>query len=96
MDKKIGIPLLVTTLHRGVFFGYGQPTDAETIQLRRVRMCVYWSTDMRGVMGLASKGPSKTCKIGPEVPAVTLRNVTGVVECTAAAAKAWEDGPWAT
>ena len=88
------IPLLVTTAHRGVFFGYGQPGDAETIALTQARMCVYWSADMRGVMGLAAQGPSKSCKIGPAVPSLILRNVTAVIECTAEAAKRWEEGPW--
>ena len=88
------IPLLVTTAHRGVFFGYGQPGDAETITLTQARMCVYWSADMRGVMGLAAQGPSKSCKIGPAVPSLILRNVTAVVACTAEAATRWEEGPW--
>lgn len=88
-------PLLVTTLHRGVFFGYGEPSDAKTIRLTKARMCVYWSADIKGVFGLASSGPSKSCKIGPPVPALILTDVTSITECSDDAAKAWEYGPWA-
>ena len=89
------VALLVTTKHRGVFFGYGQPSDQETIRLEHARMCVYWSSDMKGVLGLAAQGPSAGCKVGPEVPGITLRDVTAVVECSAAAVKLWKEEPWA-
>jgi hypothetical protein len=87
-------PVLVTTAHRGVFFGYADKTDGETIKLSRSRLCVYWSTDCRGFMGLAANGPTKSCKIGPAAD-IELRNITAVLECTSAAAEAWERAPWA-
>ena len=89
------IPLIVTTAHRGVFFGYGVKTEAKIIRLERVRMCVYWSADVKGVLGLAVKGPSKYCKIGPQAPAATIQDVTSLVECSAESAAAWEAQPWA-
>ena len=88
------IPLVVTTLHRGVFFGYGEPTTEKTIRLIDARMCVFWSSDIKGVLGLAATGPSATCRITPKVPAMTLQDVTGVQETTEQAAKAWESSPW--
>lgn len=88
-------PLVVTTLHKGVFFGYGVPGDGLTIRIEKARMCSYWSADMKGMPGLASIGPSKNCKVGLAVPAITLRDVTGVFECTPEAAEKWEQGPWA-
>ena len=91
---KIG-PLVVTTSHRGVFFGYGVPSDAQTIRLERARMVVYWSCDVRSVLGLAATGPSKACKVGPTAPAITLRDVTSVIEVSEEAAKRFEEGPWA-
>lgn len=87
-------PLVVTTEHRGVFFGYGTPTTDKTIRLERARMCVYWSADVKGVLGLAATGPSKDCRIGPAVPAITLAAVTSVMECSDESEKAWEKGPW--
>lgn len=85
--------VMVTTAHRGVFFGYADSTDGETITLRRARLCVYWSADVKGFMGLAATGPSRTCRIGPPAD-ITLRAITAVVEVTSSAAKAWEEQPW--
>lgn len=86
--------VLVTTAHRGVFFGYATKTDGETIKLRRARNCIYWSSKERGFLGLASDGPGSSCKIGPAAD-IELRNITCVAECTEAAVKAWELAPWA-
>lgn len=86
-------PVLVTTAHRGVFFGYAKNTDGDTITLRAGRLCVYWSRDVRGFMGLAANGPTKSCRVGPPAT-ITLRNITAVAEVTEAAVKAWEAAPW--
>ena len=85
--------VLVTTVHRGVFFGYATETDGETIALRASRLCVYWSADVRGFMGLASTGPTASCRIGPPAT-ITLRAITAVAEVTPAAVEAWERAPW--
>lgn len=87
-------PVIVTTVHRGVFFGYSEDTTGEQITLSQARMCLYWSADMQGILGLASKGPSATCKIGPAAD-VTLRDITAVFEVSKQAVKAWELAPWA-
>ncbi len=93
--KKAGErAVLVTTEHRGVFFGYATDTDGETIKLSKSRLCVYWSADVKGFMGLASGGPTSGCKIGPPAD-ITLRAITAVLEVTPAAVKAWEAAPWA-
>lgn len=88
------IPLIVTTQHRGVFFGFGLPTDKQEIRLERARMCVYWSSDIRGILGLASVGPSKTCKVSFEIPAINLRDVTAVMEVSEEALQKWNAQPW--
>ena len=93
MSKKL-IPLVVTTAHRGVFFGYGKVTENKTIRLEKAQMCVYWSSDVRGVVGLASSGPSGSCKIGPPAPAITLHDVTSVMEATKEAEDKWKGQPW--
>lgn len=87
-------PLVVTTIHRGVFFGYGEPTDGPTIRLEHVRMCIYWPNGNRGIVGLASEGPKKGSRVTPAAPAITLREVTAVMETSPQAAKAWEAAPW--
>jgi hypothetical protein len=86
--------VIVTTAHRGVFFGYATKTDGETIKLARGRLCVYWSADCKGFMGLAANGPTKSCKIGPAAD-IELRNITAVLDVTPDAAAAWEKAPWA-
>lgn len=88
--------LVVTTKHRGVFFGYGEPSDSETIRLERARMCLYWPKENRGVIGLASDGPKQGSRVGPAAPAMVLRDVTAVMEASEAAAAAWESEPWAS
>ena len=80
--------VIVTTAHRGVFFGYATDTDGETVSLKRSRLCIYWSADLRGFMGLAASGPNSSCKIGPPAN-ITLRSVTAVVEVTPEAEKKW-------
>lgn len=92
-SNNAGRPVIVTTAHRGVFFGYADKTDGETIKLNRSRLCVYWSADCKGFMGLAANGPTKSCKIGPAAD-IELRNITAVLECTPAAVEAWESAPW--
>ena len=92
MNKQIA--LLVTTAHKGVFFGYGTPTSEATIELTRARMCVYWDSALRGVMGLATVGPNGNCKIGPAVDKITLRDVTMCAEVSDIAAANWEKGIW--
>jgi hypothetical protein len=91
--KVAGRPVIVTTAHRGVFFGYATDVDGETISLKRARLCVYWSADVKGFMGLASGGPTSGCRIGPPAD-ITLRSITAVLSVTPEAVKAWESAPW--
>lgn len=85
--------VIVTTEHRGVFFGYAADTDGDQIALRAARLCLYWSADVKGFMGLAGAGPTKSCKIGPPAD-ITLRKITAVLEVSPEAARAWELAPW--
>ncbi len=93
MSNKEQRPVIVTTAHRGVFFGYTVDTNGETIDLKRARLCVYWSKDVKGFMGLAANGPTATCRIGPAAD-IVLRNITAVLSVTPDAVKAWESAPW--
>ena len=92
-QQQLGRPVVVTTSHRGVFFGYAADTDGEQIALTRARLCLYWSADVKGFMGLAATGPSESCRIGPAAD-ITLRNITAVLSVTPEAVKAWESAPW--
>jgi hypothetical protein len=85
--------VLVTTSHRGVFFGYATETAGPTIRLRAARNCLYWSSSVKGFLGLAATGPDKSCRVGPAA-AVELRDITCVAECSGDAVQAWESTPW--
>lgn len=86
--------VVVTTEHRGVFFGYAENTDGDPIKLKRARLCVSWSSDLRGFLGLASHGPNGNCRISRPVPEIELRKITSVMEATPEAVAAWEAGRW--
>lgn len=90
----LGRPVLVTTEHRGVFFGYATDTDGATITLTRARNCIYWPAANKGFLGLAHTGPLAGARVGPPAD-ITLRGITCVAECTPVAVAAWEGAPWA-
>lgn len=93
--KSTERPVLVTTEHRGVFFGYlrGPYDGGSLVSLTRARLAVYWSSAMGGFMGLASTGPDSQCRIGPRAD-ITLRGVTAVTDVTPEATAKWESAAW--
>lgn len=90
-------PAVVTTEHRGVFFGTltAEDSEARTVTLTDAQMCVYWAADVRGVLGLAATGPSKKSKVTPPVPKLALTGTTAVMDATDEAVTAWRSRPWA-
>ena len=92
------IPVLITTdkNKRGVFMGWIDPKDCDKqdIFADDVRMVVYWSKDVKGVLGLASNGPTRSCRITSSVKRAHLKGVDAVIELTEKAVKAWEKEPW--
>ena len=94
LNAKKARPVLVTTAHGGVFFGYATDTNGDTIKLVNARNCVYWSEDVRGFLGLAATGPTSLCRVGKAAD-IELRNITSVSEVTPGAVMAWEKMPWA-
>jgi hypothetical protein len=85
--------VVVTTEYRAVFFGYAEATDGDVIKLRAARICLTWSPDVRGFMGLAATGPDKQSRVGPAAD-IEVRKITSVIECTPEAVAAWEAAPW--
>ena len=81
-------PVIVTTEHRGVFFGYATDTSGSAIHLKRARMAIYWGTT-RGLMQLAETGPTASSKISARAD-LDVRKVTAVFEVTTEAAAKWE------
>lgn len=92
------IPVLITTdnTKRGVFMGYIDPKCAQDtiLEVEEIRMAVMWSSDVKGVLGLAATGPTKGCRITKAAPRAKLHGVTAVIELTKEAVKAWEKEPW--
>ena len=93
MESKKERAVLVTTEFRGVFFGYAVKTDGDTIKIKRARNCLYWPSENKGFLGLASKGPLAGAKVGPPAD-IELRKITCVAEVTPEAAERWEKFTW--
>lgn len=91
--KPVERAVLVTTSHRGVFFGYAVDTSGAIINLRAARNCIYWPAGNKGFLGLASDGPMSGARVGPAAD-IEIRDITCVAECSDAAVKAWEAAPW--
>ena len=91
------VAVLVTTSHRGVFFGY--VTDPDAImrngfgKMRAARNVLFWPQENKGFLGLAAMGPLKGSRVGPPAD-LRLRDVTSVADCTQVAVDAWEQHPW--
>lgn len=81
-------PVIVTTEHRGVFFGYATDTAGDVIQLKRARMAIYWNTK-HGIFELAEVGPNSGSKISARAD-IEVRKITSVMEVSADAVSKWE------
>lgn len=90
--KKNEVAVLVTTQHRGVFFGYvpaDQDMTARTMALRGARMAIFWNTKT-GVAELAEIGPNSGSKCGARADIAALHDITAVWLCAKVAISAWE------
>lgn len=92
-NRKKERAVVVTTSHRGVFFGYAADVDGAIINLRAARNCLSWPSENRGFMGLANMGPVKGARVGPAAD-IALRDITSVMLCTPEAVTAWENISW--
>lgn len=88
--------VLVTTEHRGVFFGYATEVNEidRFVKLERMRNCIQWR-GLHGFLALTTEGPNASCRVGPAAAAGTLYKITGVWDVEAKAVDAWEKAPWA-
>lgn len=82
-------PVIITTSHRGVFWGYLESEKDRTVVLTGARNAIQWNTK-KGFIELADVGPNSGSRIGARAQRITLHDVTSVTECTEAATKAWE------
>lgn len=84
--------VMITTAHRGVFFGYATDTSGDVIKVRACRNCIQWR-GLKGFLDLASTGPNDRCRIGAPADG-ELRNITAVFDVAPEAAAKWEAAPW--
>lgn len=86
------IPVLVTTVHRGVFFGYISPDEMgnKTVSLKSARMAIKWGTE-KGIMELCETGPTHKSLIGSRADIASLHDVTAIFLVTDEAEKKWND-----
>lgn len=79
---------------RGVFGGFLESAKSGSVVLRDARMCVYWSRETKGVVGLAAIGPQKGSRISAPAPRIEVDGVTAIMDCTDEARRLWEAAPW--
>lgn len=83
--------ILVTTAHRGVFYGEvpdDQDLNARTMALKNARCAIYWATT-KGVAELAEDGPNSSSRIGAVADIEALHDITAVWSVTDAARDRW-------
>lgn len=83
--------VLITTQHRGVFFGQvpdDQDLAARTMALKGARCAIYWGTT-KGVAELAETGPTSKSRIGAPCDLEAIHDITAVWAVTEEAAKKW-------
>ncbi len=96
MQYEKGTPVLITTEHRGVFFGYVlEDRYPEYVHLERARNVFKWSAKIKGFLGLAEVGPTKECQVTTTPPPDSkFGDVTSVTRCSEKAVKAFEAAKW--
>ena len=90
----IGKKVVVTTIHRGVFFGEIESRDGDTVILKQARNCLRWHQSVKGFLGLAATGPSDNCRVGPACDKLELLGVASISLCSDRAVRSWEAAPW--
>lgn len=82
--------VIVTTEHRGVFFGLMEDPspNATEATLEDVAMVIYFGTT-EGLGQLAATGPTDKTKLSARVPKWHLRKITSVLETSDVAASSF-------
>ena len=94
--KKVAkeVAVLIGNRTYNLYFGYVTDASGANVKIKRARQVIYWSADVKGAGGLAVTGPSATCRIGPAISEVEVRDVITVASVTDEAVKAFEAAPW--
>jgi len=84
-------PIIITTEHRGVFFGYVEDDTnlkEKTQSLKDARMAIRWRTT-KGIAELAETGPNDESIIGSKADVPVIHNVTAVFFVSKEAEEKW-------
>lgn len=79
---------------RGVFGGVLESQSGDVVVLRNARMCIFWSAETHGVLGLAATGPKPGSRLSPAIPRIEVNGVTAIMDVTPEARKTWENWKW--
>lgn len=82
-------PVLVTTAYSGVFFGFLESREGNSVVLTNARCAIHWRTT-GGFLELAHLGPNKNSKIGSPAPRIELFDVTSIADVTPEAVEKWQ------
>ena len=90
--------VLVTDIHRGVYFGYlvEELEGGKAVVLENARHAWYWRVDASnhpGIYGLTSGGPAKGSKIGARFNG-KIRDVSKIIDVKPEAVARWESQGW--
>jgi len=84
--------VILTTEHRGVFFGYAEE-DADltktTLGLKGAKMAIRWHTE-KGIGQLAHTGPTEKSIIGAPADIPVIHKITAVFLVTPEAEEKWK------
>ena len=95
MSKKKRIVVVTTdSSRRGVFCGELLTEENDVVELKNAKMAVYWSANVKGVLGLAVTGPLGGCRITPAVNKIKVNGVTSIIDCTNEAVENWSKEQW--
>ena len=86
-------PVIITTRHRGVFFGHvpeDQDMFAENITVEDSLMVICWGTK-KGLAQLAHTGPTPDSRLSAPVAKWHIRDITSVLDVSADAAQGFKD-----
>jgi len=88
-------PYLVFSNTRDIFFGWAAKTGPR-MTLKKARRVYYYATHpgFGGPDQLATLGPARGSKIGPEVTEIIVENVANSVSVSVSAVKEWRGSSW--
>lgn len=94
--RAIGRIVMTMDDKRGVLAGRLMAVDGRVCTLEGARMCVHWTSDEAGVIGLATHGPGPGCRITHAAEEQIVTGVHSMVTVTDEAWARWEERPWSS